>query len=98
MRETYCFADRYASSFSDELFPAFSSITRFEKKHEYTLHNVSMPISNPEVEAGDKTDGMEDKRHALKRRNVVRQGRHIEIQDLPWPIASGKVTAGACGV
>ena len=22
------------------------------------LHNVSMPISNPEVEAGDKTDGI----------------------------------------
>ena len=34
-----------------------------------------MPISNPEVEAGDKTDGMEEKRRALKRRNVVRQGR-----------------------
>ena len=25
-----------------------------------TLHNVSMAISNPEVEAGDKTDGIEE--------------------------------------
>lgn len=26
--------------------------------HEYTLYNVYMPISNPEVKAGDETDGV----------------------------------------
>ena len=26
--------------------------------HEYTLRNVSMPVSNPEAEAGDKTYGI----------------------------------------
>ena len=26
--------------------------------HEYTLQNVSVLISNPEVEAGNKTDGI----------------------------------------
>ena len=29
-----------------------------DRKNEYTLHNVSMPISNPEVEAGDEKDGI----------------------------------------
>ena len=28
--------------------------------HEYTLHNVSTPISKLEVKAGDKTDGIID--------------------------------------
>ena len=28
------------------------------RKNEYTLHNVSMPISNPDVETGDETDGI----------------------------------------